>query len=632
MTLPCPNSILARKISSNQGVHPVALPVKEMKLRLFLAFLLSSLFLLTVAPARAGASWFVDPKKFHASVHGQKSCQDCHEDVRKRNVHPDPGDVNKSRLDFFQADHCLVCHGDTQERLQQGLHGSKKVESPKAYDSCLSCHDPHEQIPIGERGDRFDPSKPRYEQCGVCHEERKALPPFSKEDEACMNCHRLVNPEDEGGMRRFCFQCHAQEGSDAQGLTAARVSLISPENYEFTPHAGVACTVCHARAAEFSHDQQRSGDCRQCHLPHDEKVAHDLHGRVTCGACHLDGAQPVRDPDSRSVIWKRLRMPDEPSRIHDMFVKADDQFCQKCHRPGNGIGAAAMVLPAKSVICMPCHAATFSVGDTLTIVSLVIFLIGLVMVLSYVLSGSTAEGDDHGIAKKCIRIAAGACRAVFSGKALSIAKVLVTDVLLQKRLYRQSKQRWVIHGLIFYPFVFRFVWGMVALIGSLWKPQWSFVWPMLDRDRPVTALLFDLTGIVLALGIALALIRGAMQSAAQRTGQKNSIQLQDLPKQDRVALTLIGGIVLVGFVLEGMGVAMTGFPRGAEWAFLGYGIGLLIGQSNQLVNLYGYVWYLHALLAGAFIAYIPFSRLLHVIIAPLVLAGNAAREHPQRGA
>ena len=108
--------------------------VITMRLKIILAILFSTLLPLIVAPTQARASWFVDPKKFHASVHGQKSCQDCHEDVAKRNLHPNPGDVSKSRLDFFEADHCFVCHGDTQDKLQQGIHGSKKIENPKAYD------------------------------------------------------------------------------------------------------------------------------------------------------------------------------------------------------------------------------------------------------------------------------------------------------------------------------------------------------------------------------------------------------------------------------------------------------------------------------------------------------------------
>jgi hypothetical protein len=38
------------------------------------------------------------------------------------------------------------------------------------------------------------------------------------------------------------------------------------------------------------------------------------------------------------------------------------------------------------------------------------------------------------------------------------------------------------------------------------------------------------------------------------------------------------------------------------------------------------VWYLHAVLTGAFIVYLPFSRMLHMVMAPLVLAMNAANK------
>jgi nitrate reductase gamma subunit len=51
---------------------------------------------------------------------------------------------------------------------------------------------------------------------------------------------------------------------------------------------------------------------------------------------------------------------------------------------------------------------------------------------------------------------------------------------------------------------------------------------------------------------------------------------------------------------------------------------------TALVDVYGYVWYIHAVLTGAFMAYFPFSRLMHIIIAPLVLTINAASDHEPR--
>jgi nitrate reductase gamma subunit len=265
-----------------------------------------------------------------------------------------------------------------------------------------------------------------------------------------------------------------------------------------------------------------------------------------------------------------------------------------------------MILPAKSVICMPCHPATFSVGDTTTVVSLLIFLAGLVLVFGYVLTGSKSGTNKTDSPGKSTR-----------NRTPSILKAIFLDVLLQRRLYLQSRKRWIIHGLIFFPFLFRFSWGLVALIGSLWEPGWSWVWVMLDKNRALTGFLFDVTGMMVIVGIILALIRGAERRKTQPT---------DFPGQDRLALLLIGAIVVVGFILEGMRIAMTGYPPGSPWSFAGYGMGIICAGLN-LTGVYGYVWYFHAILTGGFIAYIPFSRLAHIIIAPLVLALNAAKMH-----
>ena len=70
---------------------------------------------------------------------------------------------------------------------------------------------------------------------------------------------------------------------------------------------------------------------------------------------------------------------------------------------------------------------------------------------------------------------------------------------------------------------------------------------------------------------------------------------------------------------------MTGYPPGSAYSLIGFGIGLLFSFPRGLVEVYGYVWYIHAVLTGAFIAYIPFSRLLHIIMAPVVLAMNACK-------
>jgi len=85
----------------------------------------------------------------------------------------------------------------------------------------------------------------------------------------------------------------------------------------------------------------------------------------------------------------------------------------------------------------------------------------------------------------------------------------------------------------------------------------------------------------------------------------------------------LGGIMIAGFGLESMRMAMTGSPGGASYAFVGDAISRML-SGFELTGVYGYMWYLHAVLSGAFIVYLPFSRMLHMFMAPVVMAMNAA--------
>ena len=86
-------------------------------------------------------------------------------------------------------------------------------------------------------------------------------------------------------------------------------------------------------------------------------------------------------------------------------------------------------------------------------------------------------------------------------------------------VYRISKERWLLHALIFYPFLFRFVWGIWALIASLHWPEWTGTWVMLDKNHALTAFLFDLSGMLTIVGlIGLILRRGQRRLEGKATG------------------------------------------------------------------------------------------------------------------
>jgi hypothetical protein len=443
------------------------------------------------------------------------------------------------------------------------------------------------------------------------------LPALPAAEEVCMACHRapdLKAADASAHSRTLCLACHGPESPSARIGKAAGVPVLDMGPEGLTPHQEVACLACHPQAARYEHSRQRPGDCRQCHGRHDEAVAHDAHLSVACGACHLDQVLPRKDKVGGLVGW--ARPGGEPSRVHDMRLSDDESSCRRCHFSKNAVGAAAMVLPAKSVLCMPCHPATFSAADPTTLLALIVFAAGLAASLFYWFSGALPGAE--GLFQKIIWMVREIIRTGFSVKIFGIAKNFMREGLLQRQFYRRAPSRWLIHGLMVWPLVLRFLWGVVALLGSLWAPGREWPWAMIDKNHPVQGLFFDATGLMIVIGAAVAILRGAAFPAAKLPG---------MPRPERLASGLLGVIVGVGFVLEGMRIAMTGYPPGSAYAFVGDAISRLFFGVGGLEEIYGYLWYIHAGLTGAFVAYLPFSRMFHIVLAPVLLAVNAAGGH-----
>jgi predicted CXXCH cytochrome family protein len=586
------------------------------KAAIFMPALLFLVF--SVGDARAG--WLLNPAEFHASAHGRTACTDCHNNVTDQPLHPNPLNLEEHRKESFHADQCLDCHDDVEDELDKGIHASKKIKNRDKYNNCLQCHRrPHRRPLLGKnRSGAYQARRPVETQCGACHEKMSALPPFSEEDAACMKCHQTRNtdnPKDVQAIAELCFNCHGKGTSQARVTTSKFIPLMDETSYSKTSHKDLACTVCHENATDFrQHRHQKSVNCLKCHFSHIVKDTHDAHLGVTCQTCHLKGIVPIREVAGNRLGWKMKKDLTDLSLLHQMNIKSGEKSCKRCHFSGNDLGAAAMVLPAKSILCMPCHMASFSLNDTISIAAFIIFLCGVILFVSVLLSGTMRQLGSKNPLLKLLQAILNILRTAFSPRIVTILKALFWDALLQRRLYRRSPVRWCIHGLIFYPFVFRFFWGLLALLGSLWEPGNPLVLDMINKNNPLIGFLFDVTGMMMISGVILAYVRGFIEQRSRAAGT---------PPQDRIALALMGGIVLIGFLLEGMRIVMTGRPAGSGYSFVGYWISFWFSPSRGLPEVYTVIWYIHAVLTGAFIAYIPFSRLLHMILAPLVISINA---------
>lgn len=580
---------------------------------------LSGVLLSIGVGGHAHADWLVEEARWHVSAHGQVGCRDCHGEIPQK-AHPDPAHVNRPSGAGFRSENCTGCHASVLAELGEGRHGGRAVDSGEDYTRCLTCHDPHTQLRVSGAG-AYDPARPADAPCGTCHAPRERLPELSPADEACMGCHRAVASDAPGAAlysRTLCLACHRPEGAAAGAMPAGSPAALDLTPKGFFPHTETSCLACHPEAARYGHSRQTPGDCRTCHVRHHEGIIHDAHLTVACGACHLNEILPRKDRETGTIGWERRT--GAPARLHQMALPAGEDSCRRCHHAANALGAAAMVLPAKSVICMPCHAATLSVSDATTLAALLVFAVGLVLSLSFWFSGSLPGVAAASSLQKSIWVAGRIVKTVFSIKIFGIAKNFMLEGLLQMKLYRQSRGRWLIHGLIVWPIFLRFAWGLAAFLGSRWAPGQDLPWVLLDKNHWGHGIFFDATGGMIIAGVLLAVLRRLFVRMER---------MPALPRHDHLASGLLGAIVLGGFVLSGMRIAMTGFPPGSGFSFMGDLISRFFYGVPGLGDIYGVLWYVHAVMTGAFVAYLPFSRMFHIVLAPVLIALNAAEPHPE---
>lgn len=257
-----------------------------------------------------------------------------------------------------------------------------------------------------------------------------------------------------------------------------------------------------------------------------------------------------------------------------------------------------MVLPPKSVLCLACHTATLSLADWPSRIALGLLALGLLGSLGFWLSGggqgpSPAPGHDH------------------TWRPGAAGKALVLDGLMQRRLWRVSPGRWVTHAMIFLPFAARSAWALTALVLGRWDPAAPLTQAMLNKNHPAGALFFEITGLMILAGAAL---------AASRRLSRGAKRLPGLPGPDWAAMGLMSLVVLSGFITEAARLAMTGAAAGASFAFAGAALSRLLPAGPGLQGVYGYLWYGHATCYAAFVAYLPFSRMRHILLAPLWFA------------
>ena len=179
----------------------------------------------------------------------------------------------------------------------------------------------------------------------------------------------------------------------------------------------------------------------------------------------------------------------------------------------------------------------------------------------------------------------------------------------------------IIHALMFFGFTALFIGTCLVAI------QVHLGWPILYGNFYLYySLSLDVFGALFVVGILLAAVRRYL---FEQKFLRNT-------RDDAVILGLLFSILLTGFMVEGARIAVTS-PPWSEYSPVGYIFSKLLvaavskSQGTQtctaaaISTLHRTIWWIHMTLAMGFIAYIPYSKLLHLFTAPLNIFLHSTR-------
>ena len=246
-----------------------------------------------------------------------------------------------------------------------------------------------------------------------------------------------------------------------------------------------------------------------------------------------------------------------------------------------------------------------------------VFLVSIVLCVSVFFLGTLfnvmvwmeGKGLVGAPERRLMRLLSRAIRLLFSNQFGKIMGVLYRNAIHLPKLKERSVARWFTHFLILGGFVLTFVLDIVVTISlDLFKYQpmidetgWAKIW---IRDFA-----FELTGIMMLVGLCIVAVR--------RFIIRPKMLRTELP--DAASILFLLAVVLGGFVVEALGIAggISGHTVNQGYSFFGYSLSLLI--PSPWGAYYDQVWLIHGVTSSLLIAYIPFSKLFHMIATPIAI-------------
>ncbi|RNB89455.1 DUF3483 domain-containing protein [Brevibacillus fluminis] len=178
------------------------------------------------------------------------------------------------------------------------------------------------------------------------------------------------------------------------------------------------------------------------------------------------------------------------------------------------------------------------------------------------------------------------------------------DMAIKQQKIKRDRLYGFMHRFTSYGFVILFIGTCLVVV------DYDLGIPILQGSfYLVYEAVLDVFGVLFLIGLFIAMIVRARRT---RNRLKHGWA-------DQLFLWLFAAIGIGGYLLEGIRIAETGISYG-HWSIVGYGVSKLL----QGVPAFGVAWYpvwwiSHAILAFGLIAVIPYTKLFHMLLAPINL-------------
>lgn len=146
------------------------------------------------------------------------------------------------------------------------------------------------------------------------------------------------------------------------------------------------------------------------------------------------------------------------------------------------------------------------------------------------------------------------------------------------------------------------------------------------------SVVLDVFGVLFILGLVLMIFRRAILKPKELDYTRaddhgGHYDRSGFVTDDMIFVWLLLLIAVTGFLVEGLRIGQT-MPDYEKWSPVGYTVASIFGGS---VKVHLWSWWVHGILVLCFVAYIPFSKMMHIVtdVANLVFVdGKAARRLP----